>query len=355
MKICSKQNSDCSRAAKGLEKAAYLDVDYDTESQDLVLTSFHHDSPDLEGWNEEIKPRWNSKKTEVGVFNYQKATEPQELSFNGYLIVVGEDRKPKRTRFSFPSRHHLIHPTSGSSFFTTFPAPTGLHPTLHLTFPSPVTPHFLGCALYTHLTLPSCFFVDKYQLSSPNFLAANNLRGVRALSGETDLEAPEWVVRKWGSTVLLELAHREPDHAGPKTAEPQWHVDIPLHLRYLPPTAGGAVGVDIPWPTVFWACPVEEGVDLQGSPFDRVNLGYDSMFDPATTFHHFQQQPPEQRGRRAEQVQVPVMDLQQSKGVENWTIGAIMLGVSWVMFTLLKVCFSSWPKNKRMSTQKKIL
>ncbi len=69
-------------------------MDYDAGSQEYIITSFHHESPDLEGWNEEIKCRRNSEKTEVGLFTYQQALEPQELSFEGYLTVIGEDKKP---------------------------------------------------------------------------------------------------------------------------------------------------------------------------------------------------------------------------------------------------------------------
>ncbi|KAL8997470.1 MAG: hypothetical protein Q9169_003250 [Polycauliona sp. 2 TL-2023] len=355
-KICSKQDSDCSRAAERLEKATYHDIDYDAESRNFVLTSLHHKSPNLEGWDEEIKPRWNSAKTEVGVFASRPPTEPQELSLDGHSTVIGEDERPKRTRFSFLSRHHPVPLTSGSGFSTTFPTPRGLHPTLRLTFPSPIVRPVQGCALHTYLTLPSSFFIDKYQLASPNFLVANNLRGIRALLGETDLEAPKWVVKKWGSIVLLEIAHREPNQVvGPKSTEPQWHVDVPLHARYLPPAAGGAASVDLPWPIVFWACPAEEETDLHGSPFDRVNLGYESLFGPATTFCHFRQQPQVEGGRRVEQVQVPVMDLQESGWVENWTIGVVLLGALWVMYKLLKFSFSRSRANKRSSTRQKVL
>ncbi|KAI4285222.1 MAG: hypothetical protein L6R38_000828 [Xanthoria sp. 2 TBL-2021] len=354
-KICPEQDNECSSAAKRLEKSAYLDIDYNAGSREFILTSFHHESPDLDGWNEDVKRRWNSEKTEVGLFTYQQALEPEELSFGGYLTVISEDKKPRPTRFSFPSRHHPVPLASGSSFLTTFPTPTGLHPTLRLTFPHPISPPARGCALHTYLTLPSSFFVDKYQFSSPNFLAAKNLLGVRALSGETDLEAPEWVAGKWGSMMLLELAHHAPNQAGLKTAESQWHVDIPLHLRYLPPAAGGATSVDIPWPIVFWACPAKEGIGLNGNPFDRINLGYEVLFDPSTTFYHFQPQPKEEGGSLIEQVQVPVMDLQESRWVESGTVGVILLGALWVMWKLLRVSLSDWRSKKKTILPKKVL
>lgn len=93
-KICPEQDNECSSAAKRLENSAYLDIDYDAASREFILTSLHHESPDLGGWNEEIKRRWKSEKTEVGLFTYQEALEPEELSFGGYLIVISEDKKP---------------------------------------------------------------------------------------------------------------------------------------------------------------------------------------------------------------------------------------------------------------------
>ncbi|KAL8772593.1 MAG: hypothetical protein Q9209_002254 [Squamulea sp. 1 TL-2023] len=353
-KVCPKRNLDYSKAAKGLEKAAYIDIDYDAKSQELILTSFHHEPPGSQGWNEQIKRRHNSARTEVGIFASQEATEPEELSFGGFLTVIGEDEKPKPTQFSFPSRHHPVPRASGSTFLATFPRPTGLHPTLRLSFPSAVSPPAQACGLHTYITLPSSLFVDKYQLSSPNFLASKNLRAIRALSGETDLEAPDWVTRKWGSTLLLDLAPHASDEARSKTRDTRWHVDIPLHLRYLPPAAGGTSSIDVPWPVVFWACPAEEGTELNGNPFDRVNLGYEALFDPDTIFYHFQPQPKEGGGRLVNQIQVPVMKIEESRWVESGTVGVILLGALWVMWKLLRLTLRDW-QSKETLQEKKIL
>ncbi|KAL8863388.1 MAG: hypothetical protein Q9178_000069 [Gyalolechia marmorata] len=354
-KLCPKHDYECSRAAERLENAAYIDLDYDAYSRDIILTSFHHKSPGSEGWDEQVKRRQNSARTEVGVFASQEATEPEELSFGGYSTVIGEDEKPKPTRFSFPSRHHAVPLVSGSTFFTTFPTPTGLHPTLRLSFPSPISPPNQGCALHTYLTLPSSLFVDKYQLSSPNFLASKNLHAIHALSGETDLEAPEWVTRKWGSTLLLELAPHIPNRTKPNTQNPTWHVDIPLHLRYLPPAPGGTTSIDVPWPIVFWACPAEEDTQLDsGNPFDRVDLGYEALFNSRTIFYHFQPLPEGEGGRLVERVQVPVMDLRASRWVESGTVGVVVLGALWVMWKLLRVSLRrAWEGKENKMLQKK--
>lgn len=170
-----------------------------------------------------------------------------------------------------------------------------------------------------------------------------------------DLEAPEWVVRKWGSSMLLELVHHTPHGARSESAASQWHVNIPLHLRYLTPGVGGATSVNISWPIVFWACPAEQGVDLNDNPFDRVNLGYEALFNPATAFYHFQPQPREEGGTLTERVQVPVMDLQKSGWVESGTVGVIVFGALWVFWKLLRVSLSHCEGKKRTSLPKKAL
>ncbi len=155
--------------------------------------------------------------------------------------------------------------------------------------------------------------------------------------------------------MLLELAHHARRQARLETTESQWHVDIPLHLRYLPPAAGGATSVDLPWPIVFWVCPAEEGSDLSGSPFDRINLGYEVLFGPSTIFYHFQPQPKEPRRSLVEQLQVPVMDLPASRWVETGTVGVIILGALWVMWKSLRVSLNDWQSSKKTIPPRKVL
>lgn len=361
-RICPEANTHCLRRADHLQEVDYLDIDYDAISRSLTLTSFHHAALASRSWSEELTPYNNSAKTEVGILSAQKATIPGELALEGFLLVLGEDRNPSMpvsvlcgvhltvpsrapTRFSFPSRHHAVEPTSsGSTFTTTFPPPSGLHPTLRLAFSSSsVSPQPPACVLHTYLTLPSSVFIDKYQLSSPNFLASRNLGGIRALAGETDLEAPDWVIAKWGSALLLELAPPPPRHPGAslKSGSP-WRVDIPLHMRYLPPIAGGSSTVDVPWPVVFWACPAEEGTKMAVNPFDRVNLGYESWFGPRTMFYHLQPRPAAEGASLAERVEVPVMDLERATSVEAGTVGIVMLGALWVVWKSLRVLLKDW-------------
>jgi hypothetical protein len=236
-----------------------------------------------------------------------------------------DDISPQEpTRFSFPSRHHQAPPSAPSTFRASFNQPTGLHPTLRLTFPTAAEPPSEGCGLHAYLTLPSTFFADKYQLSAPLFLASKNLRSIRSLSGETDLEAPDWVVKKWGSAMLVELA--------PPGPEGEWRADVPLHLRYLAPAPSGLAPAEMPWPAVFWACRAEEGTKMGVNPFDRRNVGYDGLFGPKTMFYHVAGN--SSAGSLVERLEVPVLHTDRGAWVEAGTIAIILAGFLWVVWRL---------------------
>lgn len=115
-----------------------------------------------------------------------------------------------------------------------------------------------------------------------------------------------------------------------KSLDKSWNADIPLHLRYLPPTRGGVYNVSVPWPVVFWACAAEEGTKMNVNPFDRVNLGYDGLFGPRTMFYHLQ---PERTatGSLVVSAQVPVLDLDRARWVDVGTVSVVLLGFMWIM------------------------
>ena len=242
------------------------------------------------------------------------------------------------TLFSFPSRHHTYNSNDGSSFSVRFNTPTGLHPVLRLTFTHTQLPPAPSCSLHTYSVIPSSLLIDKYQMSSANLFASNNLRALRSLDGETDLEAPDWTISKWGSAMLLELA---PPPANP---EGEWHADKPMHLRYQhasshqsdedDETGKDKVVTSMPWPVVFWACPAEEGTKMSTNPFDRVNLGYDGLFGPRTMFYHVPSAT--NNGSLMESIIVPVLDPRQAVWIECGTVGSIILGVAWVCWTLFR-------------------
>jgi len=224
-----------------------------------------------------------------------------------------------------------------------------MHPVLELSFPAALLkPPGDSCALHAYLTLPSYLFIDRYQLSDPLFLASQNLKALRALSGATDLEAPDWVIDAWGSAALLEIAESV---RSPETNE--LTVNIPLHLRYLAPgseTPRGKRPVPVPWPTVFWACSAKEGSKFASSPFDRINLGFDGLFGPRTLFYQI---PPARDSEGYTNLDVPILDLNQSNWVETGTVIIIVFGTLWVTWILLQGILRHPKRFRSVSKSKK--
>jgi hypothetical protein len=186
------------------------------------------------------------------------------------------------------------------------------------------------CKLHTYLILPSYFFIDKYQFTDPLFLASKHLNSLRSLAGATDLEAPDWVIKEWGSAALFELAH--PDLKSPSSLGGDWNVSIPLHLRYLPAAPSSHTRLPLPWPVTFWACRADEGAKQAANPFDRTHLGYEALFGPKTRFMHVQ---PAVQREGVEWIDVPVLDTRGAGWVEMGTVGTVVcafLGLCWVLF-----------------------
>ncbi|PKY07250.1 PIG-X-domain-containing protein [Aspergillus campestris IBT 28561] len=337
--VCSSSSDpdNCRAQAEALRSADSLDINYDSISHALTVSGFWASAPQG-GWTEEIaKPvRKGTDQIEVGLLGAEPAKEPEEIKMGGLLGVVGNDDQLKPTLFSFPARHHGL--PDEATYSVSSPPPTGLHPTMTITLPQaslhrPPAPPDATCALHTYLTLPSTIFGDKYQLSTtdPLFLSSHNLAALRAVAGETDLEAPDWSVSRWGSTWLLELATPDP------TSE-EWNVTVPLHLRYLKPSESGIRSAAVPWPVVFWACTAEDGTKMGVNPFDRANLGWDGLFGPRTMF--YQLHPAPQPGAPlVEELEVPVLRLEneglfQGKVIELATVAVISLGFVWVLWKL---------------------
>ncbi|EHA22348.1 hypothetical protein ASPNIDRAFT_133806, partial [Aspergillus niger ATCC 1015] len=317
----------------------------DGDGEGVLVSGYWGQPVTPEGWTEEIRaPGRDRDRVEVGLLGTEKAVEAEEIKVGGLLGVVGVDKELKPTLFSFPSRHHVL--PREATFDVSFPRPTGTHPTMTISLSPaaleyPAAPEDTTCALHAYLTLPSYIFGDKYQLSTddPLFLESHHLVALRAVSGATDLEAPDWFVPHWGSNWLLELATPS---AGQVPEE--WNVTVPLHLRYLRPSESGYRSAGVPWPVVFWACTAEEGTKMGTNPFDRLNLGWDGMFGPRTMF--YQVHPSGEKTRHVEDLDVPVLRLEEggffsSKTVELGTMAAIVLGLLWVLWKLGSVARSS--------------
>ncbi|KAI0440492.1 PIG-X [Xylaria telfairii] len=321
---CVPGDSDCRRWTQELGNAVSLDFSYDAISHVVKITT---------AW-----PEANQKlsidshpdhRTEVGILmpDSPPHLDPHELGVTGLLTVLGEDTKPSPVLFSFPSRHM----DAGATFSSSFLQPLGLHPTLQLKIDSSNPPlSDASCSLHAYLTLPRTIFADKYQLGDDLFLSSKNLTALRYISQPVDLEAPDYAMKLWGSTVLVEI---QPPSS---QADSPWTAEIPLHLRYLSPAEGGYSPINVPWPAVFWACNAEEGTKFPNSPFDRANLGYDDLFGPRTLFWHVNPKP-EGQSSLNHQIQVPVLDTNKSQWVSTGTAAVVLLGFAYVVFKLASV------------------
>ncbi|KAK5716333.1 protease B nonderepressible form [Elasticomyces elasticus] len=352
----------CPHEVATLSFASYIDIDFDAISHAVTFTAVWRAGIGNPGARTPAKLWGEGDGLEVGVLVPQTADEAEEIKLGGFLVVVGEDEYPSATMFSFPSRHHAL-PSSDAAFRISFQQPTGLHPKMSISFPRhELTPPKSdgACALHAYLTLPSALFLDRYQLSDPAVLREYGLVALRSLSGEQDLEAPDWVIQRWGSAALVELASPDPTNsAGAGSEEGDWTATVPLHLRYLQAansttttaTGGrgeweggeGYVNLTLPHPAVFWACEAEEGLKMSTNPFDRVDIGYDGLFGPKTMFFHV---PPSAggvvggggvgTGVLESVIRVPVLEPGWG-GVVAWgTFGAVVGGLGWVCWGLVR-------------------
>ena len=299
-----------------------MDISFNSATKALKVTAFW---PLIE--QVLTVPGSSERRTEVGILtkDVPPKLESHELGVSGVLSVLGEQKEPSPSLFAFPSRHRL----SGASFSSEFLEPTGLHPALQLRLSSNKPPvEDAGCAPHAYLTLPKSIFADRYQFDDQLFLASKNLSASRYASLPVDLEAPAYTTETWGSNFLLELA---PPVSKDSEA---WTAEVPLHLRYLKPSATGHVPVEIPYPAVFWACESGSDADFSTNPFDRTHLGYDGLFGPQTTFWHVNPQP-ETGSRIMSSVSVPVLKEEGAAWIGLGTSVVVGLGFAWVLWKLL--------------------
>ena len=92
-KICASQASPCLTRAAAIPFADFVDIDFDSISQALVMKAFRHRPADVATWNEHIQSI-GGHRVEVGVLANEKATEPESVSMGGFLTVLGEDEIP---------------------------------------------------------------------------------------------------------------------------------------------------------------------------------------------------------------------------------------------------------------------
>ena len=373
---------------------AALDFSYTSLSHSITVSTMQPTSPNPStGWNESITAQPKSR-TEIGILSpapplpsTDDEDDAHSITLSGGLLDLGSSQKFSKTLFSTPSRHH----TSPAFFSASFKQPTGLHPTLALTFPDDVllqpSAHSsaqtgreqkgIQCALHTHLTLPSYLFLDKYAFRDELFLSSHNLTALRSLTGATDLELPDWKIEAWGSAALFELSIPSSSSSSSSSpSNPHHHsalessvgahsITIPLHTRYLPPSDTGYAHVPMPYPVVFWACTAPSGSKFATNPFDRTHLGYEGLFGERTAFYHLTPiaAPTSdsflvpREGAAAEgaairgggtgtlmlDLTIPVLDLSHwsAKFIEPGTVTIVLLGFAWVVCCL----FRPLPRN----------
>ena len=361
-KLCGiHDEAACGSWRTRLEDARSLDIDFDLISHTFVLTAqfsqlFH---PEASNKGLTVRKVKDDQRLEVGVLRAETTTEPEEIQMGGFLAVLGETGdagtldylwlapNTHLTRlfvdtvlFSFPSRHHALPASSNMAYAAHFRSPTGLHPTLHLTFTShSFEPPAPSCALHAYWTLPSPIFLDRYQFADPVFLASHNLGSLRSLSGAQDLEAPDWTVSPWGSAALLELATPSLDT---KRGDNSWTVTVPTHLRYVPAPSleqerQSTSPLFVPHPSIFWACTADQGLKMSTNPFDRINLGYDALFGPKTIFYHVP--PASETLNFTLDVEIPVLDPVAARAghVELGTLVVVIMGFAWILSRMTHV------------------
>lgn len=93
-KICPPESTTCKKAAASLQSASYIDIDYDAISHAVVFNAFWAEAPGAETWDETISLPGNEETIEIGVLNHESNPDPEDISFAGFLTVLGEDTKP---------------------------------------------------------------------------------------------------------------------------------------------------------------------------------------------------------------------------------------------------------------------
>ncbi|KAG5440534.1 hypothetical protein PCK2_000359, partial [Pneumocystis canis] len=162
-----------------------------------------------------------------------------------------------------------------STIYSDILSPAGFHPKIR----SKITIHESykrNCSLYMLYYLPKSVFVDKYQLENLVQFNTDNIKKVHFIWGETNLEAPIWQVKKWGSILLLEVSNDPKD---------LFFINLPLHLRYHPPKQDTYDISYLPYPTAFYSCKSVGDTMIEHSPFLSSWDLFHQYFSENTTFH----------------------------------------------------------------------
>ncbi|KAK6362082.1 protease B nonderepressible form [Orbilia blumenaviensis] len=328
-KICGPSKKVCKDKVSALSTATSLDLKYNATSQTLDVNAIWAAADgNAKGglWDVQITTDTPDSKVEVGVLTDGGKPPEEGISLRGKLVTVGQDDELKPALVSFPSRHHA---RQSSIYMADFNRPTGLHPKLEVTLALGGSSPADGCSLNAYFTVPQPFFVDPYQLEDDKLMKSYGINKIKAVAGETDLEAPTWAMSKWGALVLAELDFEQYLSKWEKKRSPM-EFTLPLHLRYMPThPEKHSEPATLPWPMVFWACPSEHSSKMSTNPFDRIMLGYEEYFPEETYFHHLTPKLINSTLSRAS-LEVPILNSVDSQYIEWGTMGVIVIGFLWV-------------------------
>ena len=367
--LCPHSSLSCIQSTSLLSIADTFDISWSAITSTFTVSAFWSRPPGslidptsqhktCEAWSLNVEES-STSRVEVGILSPEDASpssDLHDLTLSGFLAVVGTDDALKPTRFSFPARHHAL---ASQLYTASITQPQGLHPTLRIMLPKPLTSlpsHLSQCTLQVHLTLPLHTFVDPYSLkpSDSSFVDTYHITSINSHSGYMDLEAPDYLPNTpWGSTLLFTPSLPPSSHH--KSAETAlWEITVPLHLRYLPPSSNPTNSssipahdsVTIPYPHLYYACPApaDTAAKFPISPFDRLHLGYDASYGPLTSFWHLDPSPISGDGKLTLPLSVPVLasaagGWMSSYGIEVVTLATILFGFLWIFIKL-------WPGLK---------
>lgn len=117
------------------EGLSYLDIDYDTISRAVVLNFGWADAPSGKGWNEGIIRHPKDSTVEIGVLSHEPNSDPEDIQFGGFLVVLGDDDHPSKPL------HPILPSDNLKQFKTNIHARARPIPNPHTALPPPATLH----------------------------------------------------------------------------------------------------------------------------------------------------------------------------------------------------------------------
>ncbi|KAF3926075.1 hypothetical protein ABW20_dc0109657 [Dactylellina cionopaga] len=307
-KVCGPAKKSCKEKIVGFGSASSVDLKYDAISQTLELNvlwgSYSSGNSKDGSWDTLIEPDTPTSLIEVGVLGTGGNSPPEEITLEGKLAVVGQDEKFR------------------------------LHPKLEVTLALGGSSPSGECTLNAYFAVPQPFFVDPYQLEDTKLMKSYGINRVTVVEGETDLEAPAWAMSKWGAIVLAELDVEQYLSTFEENRKPM-EFTLPLHMRYLSThSEKKEESVNLPWPTVFWACKAEQWSKMSTNPFDRKMLGYEEYFPEQTMLYHLSPKLLNTTLSRSS-LEMPILNTVDSQYIEWGTMGVIAIGFVWVLAKIM--------------------